>query len=102
MRTNNYLVIIGIMFSLIGLFSGEARAEKRIGVFMFSEEVRYVEAATAFKARLAEAGFGEKKVTYFTENAAGNKVRAAEIVKKFAAQKFDLILSLGTSASVPL
>jgi len=102
MRKVNFAVIIGIMLSCIGFFSVEARAEKRIGIFMFSEEVRYLDAATAFKARLAEAGFGENKVTYFTENAAGNKMRAAEVVKKFAAQKFDLILSLGTSASVPL
>jgi len=102
MRIINEVAIIGIMIALFGLVSGEALAEKKIGVFMFSEETRYVEATKAFKARLAEAGFGENKVTYFVENAEGNKARAAEIVKKFAAQKLDLILSLGTSATVPL
>lgn len=102
MRTGCYMVIIGIMFSLLGLFSGEARAEKRIGVFMFSEEARYLESTKGFKERLAETGFGGNKVTYFVENAGGNKARAAEIVKKFAAMKLDLILTLGTSATIPL
>ena len=102
MRANNYGVICGIIISVLGLFSGEAWAEKKIGVFMFSEETRYLEATQGFKDRLAEAGFGKDKVTYFTENAGGNKARAAEIVTKFSAQKLDLILSLGTSATVPL
>lgn len=102
MRNINFMVIIGSIFSLIGPVSGEAWAEKKIGVFMFSEETRYVEATRGFKDRLAEAGFGENKVTYFVENAGANKARAAEIVKKISAQKLDLILSLGTSATVPL
>jgi putative ABC transport system substrate-binding protein len=102
MRTNSYKVIIGIMLSLIGFMSGEARAEKRIGVFMFSEEARYVEATKGFKERLAEAGFGANKVTYFVENAGGNKAKTTEIVRKLAALKLDLILSIGTSATVPL
>jgi len=102
MRTNNYVVMIGIMFALLGFISGEAWAEKRIGVFMFSEETRYLESTKGFQERLAETGFGGAKVTYVTENAGGNKAKAAEIVKKFAAMKLDLILSLGTSATVPL
>lgn len=101
MRKFNYLAIIGVMFSLLGLVSAEAWAEKKIGVFMFSEETRYLESTQGFKERLAEAGFGNK-VTYFAENAGGNKAKAVEIVKKFAAMKLDLILSLGTSATVPL
>ena len=102
MRNINYMVITGAMFFLLGLFSEEAWAEKKIGIFMFSEETRYVEATRGFKDRLAEAGFGENKVTYFVENAGGNKARAAEIVTKISAQKLDLILALGTSATVPL
>jgi putative ABC transport system substrate-binding protein len=39
---------------------------------------------------------------YIAENAGGNKARAAEIVTRFSAQKLDMILSLGTSATVPL
>jgi putative ABC transport system substrate-binding protein len=102
MRTNNYVVISGIIISLLGLLSGEACAEKKIGVFMFSEETRYLDAARGFKKRLNEAGFGENKVTYFVENAGGNNARAAEIATKLSKQKLDMILSLGTSATVPL
>lgn len=100
MRT--IVVIFGAMISMLVLFSGDALAEKRIGVFMFSEETRYLEATKGFKERLSEAGFGENKVTYFAESAGGNKAKAAEIVTKFAALKLDMILSLGTSATVPL
>lgn len=102
MRNFNYKLIVGVLFALLGLVSGQAHAEKRIGVFMFSEETRYVEAAKGIKDRLIEAGFGEHKVTYIVEKADGNKARAAEIVKKLAAQKLDMILSLGTSSTVPL
>jgi len=102
MLTNKYVVTIGIIISLLGMNSAQAWAEKKVGVFMFSEETRYAEATKGFKERLSESGFGEKKVTYFVENAGGNKARAAEIVKKLSAQKLDLILSLGTSATVPL
>ncbi len=102
MRAINYVMIIGAMFSLLGPVAGEARAEKKIGVFMFSGETRYLEAARGFKERLAEAGFDEKKVTYQVENAEANKSKAAEIVTRFAAQKPDMILALGTSATVPL
>ena len=91
-----------VIFFLLGLVSGEARAEKKIGVFMFSEENRYVEATRGFKERLAEAGFGAAEVTYLGESAGGNKARAAEIVTKFSEQRPDLILSLGTSSTVPL
>jgi hypothetical protein len=36
---------------------------------MVSAETRYVEAARGFKERLAEAGFGKGRVTYFAESA---------------------------------
>jgi putative ABC transport system substrate-binding protein len=91
-----------MMFSLLALFSGEAMAEKRIGIFSFSDETRYVDAIKSFKERLAEAGFSEQKVTYIIENAGANKAQAAELVKKISRQKLDLILSLGTSVTVPL
>lgn len=102
MRSVNYMVIIGVLFSLLAIYSEDAWAEKKIAVFMFSEETRYMEATKAFKERLAESGFDEKKVIYSVENAGGNKSKAAEIVKKLSLQKLDMILSLGTSATVPL
>lgn len=102
MHTIRCAMFIGMMFALLSLASGEARAEKRIGIFMFSEETRYVEASQGFKERLAEAGFDANQVTYFVENAGGNKAQAAIIVKKFLEQKPDMIFALGTSAAVPL
>lgn len=102
MRTGSTAIVLVALFSLLSLFTGEARAEKKIGILMFSEETRYAEAARGFKESLAEAGFGASKVSYFSESAGGNKAKAAEIAKKFAAIKPDLILSLGTSATLPL
>jgi putative ABC transport system substrate-binding protein len=102
MRKFNRLLIIGAMFSMLTLISGEAWAEKRIGIYTFSNETRYLDAIKGFKERLAEAGFGEQKVTYIIENAGANKAHAAELVKKISGQKLGLVLSLGTSITVPL
>jgi len=79
--------------------SGEARGEK-IGIIMFSEESRYIEAAKGIKDRLEEEGIKEPAAKFFEEHAGANKAKAAEIVRKFAADKMDLIFSLGTSASM--
>lgn len=102
MRASNCLMIIGVMVLLLGMNAGEAWAEKKIGIFMFSEETRYLEATRGFKDTLTAAGFDKNKVTYFVENATGNKARTAEVVKRLSTKKLDLILSLGTSATVPL
>ena len=102
MRAGTCLMSIGLMVLLLGMNSGEAWAGKKIGIFMFSEETRYLEATRGFKDALTAAGFDKNKVAYFVENAGGNKARAVEVVKRLSAQKLDLILSLGTSATVPL
>jgi putative tryptophan/tyrosine transport system substrate-binding protein len=102
MKSVKYVVIIWVMLSLPGLNSNWAWAEKKIGVFTFSQEARYLDAIRGFKDRLVEAGFGDDKVTYFAEDAGANKARAAEAVRKFAEAKPDLILALGTSATLPL
>jgi putative ABC transport system substrate-binding protein len=102
MQPVKLMTIIGVLVSLLGLVAGEARAEKKVGIFMFSDETRYIEATQGIKDRLAEAGFGEHKIAYVVEKAGGNKARAAELVQKLAAQKLDLIVSLGTSATVAL
>lgn len=102
MRASNCLMVIGVMVLLLGMNAGEAWAGKKIGIFMFSEETRYLEATRGFKDTLTSAGFDKNKVTYFVENATGNKARTAEVVKRLSTKKLDLILSLGTSATVPL
>lgn len=80
--------------------SGAAAAEKRIGIVLFSSEARYVEAVRGIRERLAAAGYGPEAIV--EENAEANKAKGAELVKKLAAARLDLIFSLGTSVTVPL
>ena len=87
-------VLAVVLVSGIGV--GSARAEKRIGIVMFSQEKRYLEARDAAKEAI---GKKEPGVLYVEENAEGNKARAAEIAKKVAAAKYDLVLVMGTSAA---
>ncbi len=95
------LSVAAVICLIITLFSVEARAEKRIGIFLFSEEVRYNEAKNGILDQLKKYGYGEP-VKYTIENALGSKAKVAEIVRKFAAAKMDLIFTIGTSATLPL
>ncbi len=93
----------GVMaFLVVALFSLQAHAEKRIGLFLFSEEARYIQATKGIKDKLREGGFGEKNATFTVANANANKARAAELVRQFEATKLDLIITLGTSSTVPV
>ncbi len=95
----------GLIFSfamafMISMFPAEVRAEKRIGVLIFSEEVRYNDAQRGIRDQLRESGFGEPAVSFTMLNAGGSKAKAAELVEKLAAGKMDLIITLGTSATI--
>lgn len=96
------IILISMAFLIVTLFSVEARAEKNIGILMFSEEGRYTEAKNGILDQLKEASFGEPAVKYTIENARGSKAKAAEVARKFAAAKMDLIFTLGTSATIPV
>lgn len=96
----NIIAIIAMSFLIITLFSTQASAEKKIGILTFSKESRYVEAAKGFKDSLREAGIKEPKVKFFIEDAGASKALALELVQKLAAEKVDLIFTLGTSATV--
>lgn len=72
----------------------------KIGILMFSAESRYQEATRGFMEHLAKAGFAEPRVTFIRENAEANKGKAREAVKRFAAVDLDLVLTLGTSATI--
>jgi putative ABC transport system substrate-binding protein len=85
---------------IINLFVAEARAEKRIGVLLFSEENRYHETLKGFMNELEKSGYGPTSVTYTIENAGGSKVKAGVLAKKFSSEKTDLMLTLGTSATI--
>jgi len=77
-----------------------ARAEKKIGFLMFSDESRYVEAAKGIRDRLAEAGYREPGTRYIMAKAGANKAKAVELTHQFAAEKLDLIVAIGTSSAV--
>jgi putative ABC transport system substrate-binding protein len=85
---------------VINLMPLEARAEKNIGILMFSEETRYQEATKAIMEYLKKNGYAEPAAKYTVANAGANKGKAAELVKTFAAAKYDLIFSMGTSITL--
>jgi putative ABC transport system substrate-binding protein len=84
------------------LLLAEAGPVKRIGILSFSEESRYSDAARGVIDQLKTEGFVEPGVKFITENAEANKAKAAELIKLFAGAKLDLIVTLGTSATVPV
>ncbi len=96
------LVITALIFACVGLFLQEARAEKKIGILVWSEESRYAEAQKTIMEQLKKEGFGEAGVKFTVESAGGNKAKAAEFARKFAAAQLDMVITIGTSATVPV
>jgi putative ABC transport system substrate-binding protein len=94
------VVFSAVVFLIVFLFSIESRAEKRIGILMFSEEGRYIEATKGFLEALREKGFGESRIEVIRENAGANKAKAAELVQKFAVARMNLIFTVGTHATI--
>lgn len=82
--------------------SGEAWAEKRVSILMFSDETRYSDAAKGIMDQLKEEGMGYPKIKYTIEHAGANKAKAAEMVQKAVAEKPDLICSMGTSMTMAI
>jgi putative ABC transport system substrate-binding protein len=78
----------------------QAKGEKRIGVLWFGKEARYADLNRGAVEQLAKEGFREPGVKFFVENAGGSKAKAAELARKFAALKLDLIFAFGTSAAL--
>jgi putative ABC transport system substrate-binding protein len=93
-------IVIAAVFSTVTLFSAAAAAERKIGILTFSEEVRYNDTQKGILDQLHKDGFGEPAVKFTIENARGSKAKAAELVQKFAAAKMDLIITIGTSATI--
>ena len=101
MRTMSKLLTGFVMICMvIGTVAADARAEKKIAVFLFSDEVRYQESRNGILDQLKKAGFGEPAVKYLVENAGGSKAKAAELAQKLNAAKPDMIIVVGTSAAV--
>ena len=93
-------IIFGAIAFAIGTFCSNAQAGKKIGILVWSEDTHYKEAKDGFTEQMSKAGFGEAKVSFTVENAGGNKVKASEIARKFAAANMDMVISIGTSATV--
>jgi putative ABC transport system substrate-binding protein len=84
------------------LLAAEAGPVKRIGILAFSDESRYTDSTRGVIDQLKVEGFAEPGVKFIKEDAGGNKAKAAEVIRRFAAEKFDLIVTQGTSATVPV
>ena len=102
MVTAGKFFLILVVFIAVNSFPLEAMAEKKIGIFLFSGETRYINAARGIRDKLKDAGFVEPGTKIIEENAGANKARAAELVKKFASAKMDLIFTMGTPATIAL
>lgn len=85
----------------IAFFSGNAQAEKKIGIIMWSDIGRYSDAKAGIMEQLKKDGFGQDKVTFTTENAENNKFKAGKLAEEFSAKKMDMVITLGTSVTVP-
>jgi putative ABC transport system substrate-binding protein len=90
-----------VLFLVVMLFSVEARAEKRIGVLLWSEEGRYIETKKGILDQLKKDGFGEPAVKYTIVNAEESSTKASRRVQEFVAAKMNLIITIGTSAAIP-
>jgi ABC-type uncharacterized transport system substrate-binding protein len=64
---------IVIIFFYIALVCFEARADKRIGVLMFSKQARCLEVAGGFVDALKDAGFGQAQAKITVEEAGADK-----------------------------
>ncbi len=100
MALRRLIVVVAAVSVITALFSGEAMAEKKIGILLFNDQPRYVQNKEGVIDQLKQQGFGEPVVKFTVENAAGNKAKAAEIARKFAAAKMDMVIPIGTSAAV--
>lgn len=100
MNHNKMKWLFAALVVMVNLLAGEAWAEKRIGILLFSEEIRYIESMKGVMDGLRKEGFGEPAVKFTVENAGGNKAKAAELAQKFAAAKLDLVIPIGTSAAI--
>ncbi len=92
--------IITVFLLSIAFFSGNALAEKKIGIIMWSDIGRYSDAKDGIMEQLKKDGFGQDKVTFTIENADNNKAKAVKLAQEFTAKKMNLVVALGTPAAI--
>lgn len=90
---------IALVFIIV-TFSTAALAKSKIGILIWSEESRYVEANQGFMEQLKKDGFSDAQVDFTIENANGSKVKAAELAQKFASRRMDMVVAIGASAAI--
>jgi len=100
MKNSHKSCLTALFFLAATVLSSNAWAEKRIGFLMFSDETRYVDATKGITDKLSEAGYTESNTHYIIAKAGANKAKAVELAQKFASEKLDLIIALGTSSAV--
>jgi putative tryptophan/tyrosine transport system substrate-binding protein len=76
--------------------------EKRIGILVWNEELRYRQSVIAIRDRLREDGLADAQVDFKEEVAMGNKATAMKMAKDLAAARMDLYFVTGTSAALAL
>ena len=94
------LFLLVTLSLIINFLPGDVRAEKRIGVLLWNEEARYIECKNGILAQLKKEGFREQSARFIIGNAEESKAKMAELIKQFAAARMDLILTIGTVASI--
>jgi putative tryptophan/tyrosine transport system substrate-binding protein len=100
MRNPNRSWLVAAIVLVATLLSVNAWAGKRIGVLLFSDEARYLEAAQGIKDTLSKAGYAESTTQYMVEKAGANKAKAVELVQKLAREKLDLVFAVGSTSAV--
>jgi putative ABC transport system substrate-binding protein len=91
-----------VMFVMVCFLPVEAKAEKKIGVLVFTKEKHYAETLNGIMDRLKKEGFADPGVKFLIENAEGSKAKVAAITQKFSTSKLDMIIALGTTPAVML
>lgn len=100
MKQLGTILILMALLSSIGIAADAARPVKKIGVLMWSEDPGYYETLKGVKDQLREEGFGESAAQFTVQNARGGKLKLAGMSRKFAASHLDLVVSIGTSATI--
>jgi len=94
------LFIMAVIF-LAGMpFFAEAGAKPKIGILLYTQESHYKESLNGIMAQLKKEGFGESRADFIIENAEGSKAKVIELAKKFVEARVDLVIVLGTSATL--
>lgn len=85
---------------IISPLTADAQGGKKIGLLMWSDATIYVDAKRGVLDQLGKEGFAEPVVRFTMKNAGASKVKAAKTAKKFVADRMDLVIVLGTSATL--